>query len=429
MPQNYSLMDFRKWIMETFEQIGSDNVVFDIQPFFKRLISDPQIKEYRVEIKALHHTCWDAFKVPQRITGKTLSYSFFTFILCAYTEPVFDSPKRVSDFPFIKIQEKWIHDDDNAISRMCLQSTVDLLFGLEWFTLSNVFQQPKNPETIKQAQEMFELLRSRICFFITSEKLSVEVLNMKDEYSIEKKVGIFKPEDTSHLDYDSDDEIFRKRSKLREADLSMYDLTVGAVNSDFCFDMDTVITFFEKKIQEYDLLSEPIVLDQPALSTFRSTMFAEVERMDEDILLTARRNWLENIQVTESHLRIYQRKYNIGNVSKRQIVTNKNEALLDVGKCSSKKDLLTRTLGQNSEIMLRITTDALFCLWSNQYVDGIASELQKMIVYDCIRNVWILTYKDKRYRVDSFTHGYRMVRIFEPEKESILDRFFEGRSS
>lgn len=414
-------MGFEKWIRQVYEDLNSFNPIEALANYRFNA------KEYKAELKAFHHTCWEEFNTPILVKGRIMSNSMFTFILCAHTEDVLDDPRFLKDFPLIQIHDKWLQEGEETISRLSLSSATNLLFGLEWFLFSNVLLPERKKETINQARELFRLLRNRIFFFIQSENLPTDVLNMKDEYSTEKKRGIFVSVDTSHLDYDSDEEVRKKRVEISKEDLSEYDLMVAAVNSDFCYDMDTLITLFEKELYKYDTWGEPIQTEQPELSILRCNIIDACYKMDEEILLNARRMWLEKLQMLESYQRIYRRKYNIHTPKHRQIITNKNDVLQEMGQCTSKDDLLKYPRGLHSDISLRITTDALFCLWGNYYEEGIEQSVKSNLFFDHVRNIWIVRFRNQLYKADSFTHGWRLLCIFHPEKSTLLDKFFFKR--
>ena len=390
----------------------------DAKLLYDRCCTLPNLIPFRAELWAAHFTCYDDFSTPVQLSGKILCKSMLTFILCAHTEVPLDDPRRLSDFRSLKVHKDFIHEGDSPISRMSLQVVTDLIWGFEWLVLSELFEVKRTPEFIKEAQQLYRLLRNRIFFFIASESLSNTVLDVV-LYTIEEKKGLFAKVDTSDVDYASDDEIYKTRKQRLDADLSKHDLTTMYVNSNFIYDMDSVFSHFERHWHFYHKTQDLIqTTPQPQLSKFRKWLFEQTETLEVRETLKARREWQESLQITPAIERVFKRVYGISQKPKpRQMIVVKHVSFVEVGACTSYLEITTRSKGKNHEIMLRLATDSMFQVWCIQM--GLTMDLSKVIFRDRIRNVWLVKIDEYYIEASSYTHGFRILRMHMNETKYI----------
>jgi hypothetical protein len=387
---------------------------FDLNPLFIACQTSKEIKKYRKELWSLHHVCRPIINEPIQVDGEIISGSLITFLLATLTVDILDDHRKFKDFPLITFHEKWNHplDHDVPISRQSQQVIVDALFGLDWFLFCDVYNDDHTSEMIEQARELFKLLKSRICYFIHEYHLPNTVLNMEIYSNVEKK-GLYSKPDTAQFDYDSDDEVFNKRSRIIKAtdDLTDKDVEFSFVNTSFVYDMEVYISYFHEQFMLYDTTKiNELNGTQPKLSTFRGKLFELVSSVNDKFLIQERTRWQQELEIHSGHIQVY--KHHNGLTLKpkpRQIIVTKNDILVTNSMLKSFADITTRDTTFVKQ-KIRLSTDSMFWVWSLQNDKVVTHLLNKYIWRDRIRGYWIVKIHNQLFRVDSFTHGFFVLR-------------------
>lgn len=390
------------------------NEQYSLDPLYRACMQCDNLQSYRADLWALHHSCYDMLKPSMQLNGQIVSNSMLSFLLAVHTEPVVDDSRSMKDFPLLTIHQKWIHDTTLSIpiSRLSQQVVVDLLFGLDWFLLCDVFSPPHTSDLIYQARELFQLIQNRIFFMIQCSSLSKDILDMPHYIHIEKQ-GLLKKLDTSQLDYASDEEAFHSKQVLMDHDVSGMDNQVAFVNAAFLYDMDTILTHFQQEWYKYDQYSlKPGPSPVPNLSKFRSHLFSWIASLSEKQVLKRRREWQEELQVHSGHKRIHTRLYGCtSQPTASQVIALHNDSLIDLGKCTSLLDLTARHTGEHAQTMMRLATDSIFYHWSQQHQNLGKALLGPWIWRDRIRAVWVAsTGHGCCVTAPSYTHAFFILR-------------------
>jgi len=395
----------------------------DLLPFFDKCKTLDNFDWLRDDLKALHFVCWNWFNRQYLDDGRRLCPSSLTFGLCAIAEIKMMDTRTLDDFTRIKLDKRWIHEGTQPmIVLMSQQHIVSTLTGLTWNLTCDLFNGEHDIDFIEEYRTLFELLRSRVMEFIRVDKWRPEILNVK-EYRDCVKRGNWKPLDTTHLDYDSDEEVYRQRNDIIAKDNSKHDQIVHIVNEKFIMDMDSIITSLEYEFYEYDTHHILLEVEQPSISKFRFYIFEIQKNLSEATLLDERRFWQEKISVSIAFERIYKRKFPTEIGAKRQIMIDVHEDLRKIGNCTSVIQLFARP-GLNIEIMYRLATDSMFVMFLRSIDFELLTFLESIIVRSRIRNCWILKYKGRQYKTDSFTHGYRLYTLMNPNHKHKIDENF-----
>lgn len=367
------------------------------------------------ELRRFHRSQWAmGLNESHDINGLVLSLSMITFLACARLEPVLDSSKTVPDFTLLKLDPGYLHDfDPMPISRMTQQEACNTIEALEWHILSDPMHLTnRNVQWMEEIRELHMLLRSRLCFLCTRE-LDVGIMNMDEMRCVSKSID-------SHTEtnsgYDSDPELYKRRKKNKDIDLSEFYTTLATANERFVYICDTRLTTIERTLFAYDHLSWPEPGPNVDCTQFRKWIFDTVYTMQNKQSLNAQADWIESLTANESYERVYKCMRGLRvRVSTRRIILSKNENMI----CephTSMEDIVHRPV-RDEKNAIRLLTDALFAHTSSQTKD-IVSKIRYdgdplevpdgvWIYLDTVRNQWVIHMSHtQRFLVPSFTHAF-----------------------
>jgi hypothetical protein len=420
-----------------FEQIiKSGKLPKNMDDIFYKYENQPGLLS---RLEELHHVCWDVLSIPQWDDSSILSMSSTTLVYQALITKESTDKRRISNFPLVVLDEKWVHKaaqkSDLMISELSMQTTISMLLGVEWNTLSDVTGNKRSKKHLKQHYQLFLLLRNRIFMFIQNNDLDKSVLNIPD-YVVKKKMGLWGKKITSHLEYDSDEEVRKKKRKT--GDHSKFDIEMDVVNNNFLFDMDIILTTLYNHWESFLISTIPTIPNQKvSLSVFREWLFDSILKLDVNSTIKARRIWQEKLQMCDSYIRIHKRiQRRAVNVPDRLIIVTKYDNLVDIGKCSSINDIIWKQAKKRNldESWTRISTDSMFVHFDEQNGGKVYNTVSNIIKRDRIRNVWIIKHDiwiPHRTMVSSFTEGFRYLRIVMGDNKmidkvdiSIYDEYF-----
>ena len=411
------------WVTEIAREASVES---DLHDFFVACMDHPAERQALARaIRGLHLATWDVFSNVAIIEGAISCNSMLLFLLVAENAPEVDDPRTPQDFPLLKIDAVWTHDVE-PVSRMTMQVVTDTLYGLEWIAFSDVFAERRSPAFIAQVRELFYLVRSRILFMVRDDALPTSVMDV-EEFRTKTVQRKFKALDTRDLDYDSgEDAMPRKRMRMAE-DKSELNRQVGQVTPEFVHDMDAMLVAFERALMRYDL--DPAPDPEPRevgpaheasrakMSRFRSWVYDNTRRLDEKRCLDAQRFWIEEMQVTPVHERIFRRIHGQRTpVIRRQIVVCKAEHFVKHGRSNSFEELSARPVSRDTAPLLRINADSMFNHLCNQGTtvgqEGMVRALMSkgLIVRDRLRNTWVVKLGERRQCARSFIHAFRALR-------------------
>lgn len=324
-----------------------------------------------IELEAWHawiHT-GDGLIVEKDVAGDMYtSDSEWVWRVRASVAPILDDPRRLADFPLIKMKRWWMHMQP-PVSRMSMREITDALFGLEWALCSDMFHTNRQQAWFDQFVDLFVLVRNRL-FCLYTQDHDAEVLDVK-EYAAYPTKKAQKAE--VQYDYDSDTES-RAPPRKRMKDTSRR--AVCTVNDDWIHDVNTAMraiedALFTRHKLVHDLI--PIPKD-PRVKAQRDRDVEEVHHVKDNTVLNYRRKWYYDLVVTASHLRVHRRRFPFDRRSDgKAVLVKKSEELVEEGQPESMEDIVVPPL---SSAIARMNSDALmFFLSASKPTDDFVSKV------------------------------------------------------
>lgn len=402
---------------------------FDLDPLYDACVKYKDLCDYRNELWALHHISRPYLLHTFQDDGEIISGCLTTFILAARSERIIDDKRSMADFPLIVLHKKWTYDAyiSVPISRYPQTVVVSLLLGLDWLVFSDLFGPDHTPEFLRQVKEIFFLIQNRILFFINSHTLDSDLLNMPEYREIVNTV-LIEAVDTVEYDYASDEETFMLGRNLTRDEFSIK----GAhVNTTFLYDMEAYLTHFQAQFAKLETKTIiPRVANHVSLSRLRKHLITKVAEVDHTHVVRQRMDWQHKLQIHEAQERVF-RHHNglsIRTVRPRQIIVNLNDDLITQGEVTSFADLTTRQTGDKkfASAMVRLATDAMLWVWSEQTSGVIQALYPKYIYRQSITNTWIAETPAGPVEVQSLAHGFIELRRTTEKIESIDLKEFDS---
>ena len=293
----------------------------------------------------------------------TQEESAFMFRLRAFrAENNVDDPRRVVDFPKLKLRSFWLHPDP-PITRMSVRQLVDTVLGLEWLLLSDVYvmYEERTDEWFEQFEDALELARARAFYLINVE---TQRAFLDDDGYVERAFD--ESAEAPEFDYDSDDEQrLNPRPKRDDALVEEYLNPPYRVTDAFVIDMDVAFksaddALFVARHRLLDSLITPA--QRPDLRSLRNVVFAEFKDVKERTAVTYRNEWVHRTLLLQpSYVASHVRKNpHDARPVPRGVLVQKNTDLI-AGAPTSVKDIITpppKTDGKRGVVEMRMNTDA-----------------------------------------------------------------------
>jgi hypothetical protein len=413
------------------------------------LIKCEDISNYYMELKIFHLSMWRELNTPIRIKNSFYAYSCLTFFIYSKLETKFidyDDDIKLSDFPRIIIKDTWIHDTFNSpISHMTQQMIVDLLNGYLWHLCSDIEFINRDKDWVNDMKTLLHLIENRIYSIMHTRFVGVDIINMT-RYQTTTPIVHEKIDENDITNYDSDEDNnqFKKTRLDLEDDIKtcsnsgvgissdMYptedtkNISVySEVNTDFIFDMDSIISYLHQCWINHNQYTNYIKHDGYLdLKPFRQHLLKLIKPHNATAIVKGKNLWMDEFKITPAHIRQHSRKNKLFG---KQVPSTKQIlfGISDVSMSNIKKleDVLPIN---NSTDVIRSNTDFTFFYISTQFDPGVCKVVyckdpmkisENKIYRDRILNVWILYINsNERYSCTSFTYAFRLLRLLMIEK-------------
>lgn len=391
---------------------------YNLDPLIRAFLKLESTSGLEIDLWVMHHLMRPYFLNPHVDDGDVLAGSLSTFLLASSCIKFVDDPRNLGHFHHIKIHTKWIHDVHLPvpITRLTQRTCWDMLLGLDWFTMSDVFSpMSRSEEVVDQIKQLLKLLQMRLFYLIHGSSFDVSIIDMKDERDTEDYF-LGETIDTTETDYSSDTEQHtqKKDTEKNEAET----ITVANVGLRFLYNLEAIISNFHTELKNSD---EYAGCEIGEFSWFKIGMFRKyletmLSNVDETWLMRSRMDWQHSLQVHIGQERMFRRinGIEIRSVRPRQVIVNLNDDLITQGHISRREELLSWKTGVSQDehrATVRISTDAMFWAVSEQGSKVLRAFFPGKIWRDRVRNRWMVRISNDRVMTTpSLTHSFFALR-------------------
>lgn len=420
---------------------------YNLEPLIKACLKLEDGLGLEIDLWAMHHLMRPYLLDPHVDDGDVLAGVLTTFLLASSRNEFVDDPRCLANFPLIKIHTKWIHDTHLPvpITRLTQRGCWDLLIGLDWFVMSDVFASPNRGEDlIFEIKQLFALLQTRLFYLVHGNSFDLSIVDMKDDRDTED-MYLGESIDTTEVDYASDKEDGVVVVTAAEPAVSRGEtITVANVGLRFLYNLESIVSHFHVALKRSDEHAACDIADVSWLKigAFRKYLESMLRGVDEAWLVRSRMDWQHALQVHSGQKRMFRRINGIGirTVRPRQVIVNLNDGLITQGHISKNREMFARLPGMSKEehqASVRISTDAMFWAVSEQTTKMLRSFFPRRIWRDRVRNRWMVRAGDDSVlSAPSMTHCFFVLRHANLQESSIdgvdvsaYDAFVEGARS
>lgn len=410
--------------------ISNAEPTYDLEPIIKACMKLEDRSTVEVDLWVLHHLMRPHLLTPHIDDGDVLSGALSTFLLASSCNEFVDDPRCLSNFPLIKIHPKWIHELHLPvpITRLSQRACWDMLVGLDWFVMSDVFAPTgRNEEFIYQIKQLFMLIQTRLFYLVHGSSFDVSIIDMKTDRETED-IYLGEIVDTTEVDYSSDNDAVLIESVTDADATKSATITVANVGLRFIYNLESLVSHFHDALRQSDEHATCETLETPwfEIGAFRKHLEVMLQGIDEVWLMRGRMDWQHSLQVHSGQERVFRRDngLSIRTVRPRQVIVNLNDAVITQGHLSKREELFARLSSMTADehrASVRMSTDAMFWSVSEQGKRMLRAFYPQRIWRDRVRNRWLVRIRDDRVVASvSMTHCFFLLR-YEHLPETHID--------
>lgn len=350
--------------------------------------------------------------------GCNSMYTFYCIMILTIPRQVAHNP-YLSDFPLIRIHEKWTFNMyDGPVCNMTQEMITNTLMGLEWHMMNDLYFEHRTEDWLQQCKQLFQIIKERISFLCTSSH-TTDILDMADYR--EEDVKTSDDESVVIVNYDSDEEVYREQlAQMNSAiDYSIYETKLVQVNQAYVYLCDTYITSMDLGLYRHYMADKFQPDMEIKVGTFRTWLYEKMRDMNESHVGNFQTKWYESLVVSDTYIRIHKYKFGIYDLcNTRHILLMYNEDLI-MPPITTFREITTRP-GINATKRIQLTSDGVFVCYTMSFGAIIKVLLWEKLsipegiyIYrDKIRNMWVYQVNSsERWIVSSFMEAFIGLRI------------------